>query len=162
MNGGEIENLTSTPWLLLLRDSNIQTEQCWRKSVMKTKLQDPKKLTDEYLLFFCRFKKPANHDEGVRETSPYHKNSMRSPTKGAASLMLGRLLTWKALASITIFLIFLLEWKRFNQMMLQQLPKDRLMEDSLLRGGSNVYYHLKAIWILDEPNSRDQTDIGFI
>ena len=57
---------------------------------------------------------------------------MRSPSKGTASFLVGRLLTWKTLASITIFLIFLLEWKRFNQMMLQ-LPKDHL-EDSI-RGG---------------------------
>jgi len=50
--------------------------------------------------------------------------------------MLGRLLTWKALASITIFLIFLLEWKRFNQMMLQQAPKDLFEDSSLLRESS--------------------------
>ena len=104
--------------------------------MLKTKSQDPRKINRRKSTFFCRFKKPANHDEGVRETPPYHKDSMRSPTKGAASLMLGRLLTWKALASITIFLIFLLEWKRFNQMMLQQAPKDLFEESSLLRGRS--------------------------
>ena len=138
MNGGEIENLTSTPWLLLLRDSNTQTEQCWRIFAMKKKLQDPLvlRINRRKSTYFLGLKKPAIHDEGVRETPHYHKHSMRSPTKGAASLMVGRLLTWKALASITIFLIFLLEWKRFNQMMLQQAPKDLFEDSSLLRGRS--------------------------
>lgn len=57
---------------------------------------------------------------------------MRSPTKGAASLMAGRFLTWKTLAYVTIFLIFLLEWKRYNNQQQSQINVPSISDQLIL------------------------------
>jgi len=57
---------------------------------------------------------------------------MRSPTKGAASLMAGRFLTWKTLAYVTIFLIFLLEWKRYNNQQQSQINAPSISDQLIL------------------------------
>ena len=47
---------------------------------------------------------------------------MKSPTKGSFALSYKRLLTWKAVVTLTMVLMLLMEWKRLNQTSWREQP----------------------------------------
>ena len=71
------------------------------------------------------------------------------------SIKAGRFLTWKTLAYVTIFLIFLLEWKRYNQSQVK-VPSDHqlILEQDILNfnddGGGGDWH--KGRQLLKKPN----------
>ena len=71
------------------------------------------------------------------------------------SILAGRFLTWKTLAYVTIFLIFLLEWKRYNHQSQVEVPSisDQLiLEQDILNFNDDGGDWHKGRQLLKKPN----------